>query len=99
MITRGERIVALRRARMAASPACLQGGFRPFFFGDSAWAVLARFPWMLPWPTMRIVRAVATTHLSPSKIAYLAALAIVAFAAAVPLAIALSTQLASRMRG
>jgi uncharacterized protein involved in response to NO len=37
---------ALRRARMAASPAFLRGGFRPFFFGGAVWAVLALAIWM-----------------------------------------------------
>jgi len=41
MILRGEQMLALRRARMAASPAFLRGGFRPFFFLGAAWAVIA----------------------------------------------------------
>lgn len=47
MITRGEQMLALRRARMAASPAFLRGGFRPFFFLGSSWAVIALALWML----------------------------------------------------
>ncbi|HEX8308063.1 MAG TPA: NnrS family protein [Allosphingosinicella sp.] len=44
--TRGERMLALRRARTAASPAFLRGGFRPFFFGAAAWAVVALVLWL-----------------------------------------------------
>jgi uncharacterized protein involved in response to NO len=47
MITRGEQMLALRRARMAASPAILRGGFRPFFFLGATWAVIALGLWML----------------------------------------------------
>lgn len=39
-------MLALRRARMAASPAILRGGFRPFFFGGAAWAVVALILWL-----------------------------------------------------
>ena len=39
-------MLALRRARLAASPPFLRGGFRPFFFGGSAWAVLALLLWL-----------------------------------------------------
>ena len=45
--TRGEQMLALRRTRMAASPAFLRGGFRPFFFGGAAWAVIALLIWLL----------------------------------------------------
>ena len=44
--TRGERMLALRKARMAASPPILRGGFRPFFFLGSAWAALALAVWI-----------------------------------------------------
>lgn len=44
--TRGEQMLALRRARMAAAPAFLRGGFRPFFFGGAAWAVIALALWL-----------------------------------------------------
>ena len=47
MITRGEQMLALRRARMAASPPILRGGFRPFFFLGAMWAVIALVLWML----------------------------------------------------
>ncbi len=46
MITRGEQMLALRRRRMAASPPFLRGGFRPFFFGGAAWAVIALALWL-----------------------------------------------------
>ena len=46
MITRGEKMLALRHARMAAAPAFLRGGFRPFFFGGAAWAVIALALWI-----------------------------------------------------
>ena len=46
MLTRGEQMLALRRARMAASPPFLRGGFRPFFFGGAAWAVIALLLWL-----------------------------------------------------
>lgn len=47
MQTRGEQMLALRRARMAASPPILRGGFRPFFLGGAAWAVVALTIWLL----------------------------------------------------
>lgn len=56
-VTRGEQMLALRRARMKASPPFLRGGFRPFFFGGAIWAVVAISLWManfwlhLPLPT------------------------------------------------
>ena len=46
MQTRGEQMLALRLARMAAAPAFLRGGFRPFFFGGAAWAVIALTIWL-----------------------------------------------------
>ena len=46
MMTRGEQMLALRRSRMAASPAILRGGFRPFFFGGALWAVAALALWL-----------------------------------------------------
>ena len=46
MQTRGEQMLALRRARLAASYPFLRGGFRPFFFGGAAWAVLAVILWL-----------------------------------------------------
>ena len=47
MQTRGEQMLALRYARMAAAPAFLRGGFRPFFFGGPLWAVVALALWIL----------------------------------------------------
>jgi uncharacterized protein involved in response to NO len=44
--TRGERMLALRKARMATSPPILRGGFRPFFFFGAAWAVIALALWL-----------------------------------------------------
>jgi uncharacterized protein involved in response to NO len=44
--TRGERMLALRKARMAAGPPIFRGGFRPFFFLGSAWAALALVIWI-----------------------------------------------------
>ena len=49
MITRGEQMLALRRARLAASPAFLRGGFRPFFVLGASWAVVALGLWMLAY--------------------------------------------------
>ena len=46
MQTRGEQMLALRRARMAASPPILRGGFRPFFLGGAVWAVVALTLWL-----------------------------------------------------
>lgn len=40
-------MLALRRSRMASAPAFLRGGFRPFFFGGPAWAVIALTLWIL----------------------------------------------------
>ena len=45
--TRGEQMLALRRARMAAAPPFLRGGFRPFFFGGPLWAVIALVLWVM----------------------------------------------------
>jgi uncharacterized protein involved in response to NO len=45
--TRGEAMLALRKARMAAAPPFLRGGFRPFFFGGAAWAVVALLLWLM----------------------------------------------------
>ena len=39
-------MLALRRARLAASPPFLRGGFRPFFFGGAVWAILALLLWL-----------------------------------------------------
>jgi uncharacterized protein involved in response to NO len=61
MITRGERMLALRRARMAGSPAFLRGGFRPFFFGSAAWAVAA----LVLWLTTLAGAATLPTHFDP----------------------------------
>lgn len=47
MQTRGEQMLALRHARMAAAPAFLRGGFRPFFFGGTLWALMALTLWLL----------------------------------------------------
>jgi len=45
-VTRGEQMLALRKRRMAASHPFLRGGFRPFFFGAAAWAVIAMALWL-----------------------------------------------------
>lgn len=37
----------LRRKRMAQSPALLRGGFRPFFVGAAAWAVISLAVWIM----------------------------------------------------
>ncbi|MBC8038251.1 MAG: NnrS family protein [Rhizobiales bacterium] len=42
-------MLALRRARLAASPPFLRGGFRPFFFLGASWAVIALGLWMLAY--------------------------------------------------
>jgi uncharacterized protein involved in response to NO len=47
METRGERMLALRKSRMAASHPFFRGGFRPFFFGGAAWAVVALTLWLM----------------------------------------------------
>lgn len=44
--TRGETMLALRKARMAASPPILRGGFRPFFFCGAVWGVVALILWL-----------------------------------------------------
>ena len=46
MQTRGEQMLALRRARMAAAPPILRGGFRPFFLGGALWAIIALALWL-----------------------------------------------------
>lgn len=40
-------MLALRQARMEASPPILRGGFRPFFFGGALWAIIALALWLL----------------------------------------------------
>lgn len=45
--TRGARMLALRRARNAAAPPFLRGGFRPFFFLGAAWAAIALALWLV----------------------------------------------------
>src|SRR5688500_1610046 len=40
-------MLALRRARLEASPRFLRGGFRPFFIGGALWAVVALAIWVL----------------------------------------------------
>lgn len=45
--TRGEQMLALRKRRMEAAHPFLRGGFRPFFFGAAAWAVIAMALWLL----------------------------------------------------
>jgi uncharacterized protein involved in response to NO len=45
--TRGEEMLALRYARMAAAPPFLRGGFRPFFFAGPLWAIVALTLWLL----------------------------------------------------
>lgn len=39
-------MLALRKRRMAAAHPFLRGGFRPFFFGAAAWAVIAIALWL-----------------------------------------------------
>jgi uncharacterized protein involved in response to NO len=46
LVTRGEQMLALRRRRMADSYPFFRGGFRPFFFGGAAWAVIAITLWI-----------------------------------------------------
>jgi uncharacterized protein involved in response to NO len=46
MKTRGEEMLALRKARMAAAPPFLRGGFRPFFLLAAAWAAFAVLAWL-----------------------------------------------------
>jgi uncharacterized protein involved in response to NO len=45
--TRGEQMLALRKKRMAEAHAFLRGGFRPFFFGGTAWALIALILWLM----------------------------------------------------
>lgn len=44
--TRGQQMLALRKARMAAAPPILRGGFRPFFFTGPVWAIVALLLWL-----------------------------------------------------
>ena len=44
--TRGDEMLALRKARMAAAPPILRGGFRPFFLFGGAWAAIALVLWL-----------------------------------------------------
>jgi uncharacterized protein involved in response to NO len=44
---RGAILADLRRRRMAAAPAVLRGGFRPFFLGAAAWALIALILWIM----------------------------------------------------
>jgi uncharacterized protein involved in response to NO len=45
-VTRGEKMLALRKKRMAETHPFLRGGFRPFFFGAAVWAVIAIALWL-----------------------------------------------------
>jgi len=45
-VTRGEQMLALRKSRMASTIPFLRGGFRPFFFGAAAWAIIAVGLWL-----------------------------------------------------
>lgn len=45
-MTRGEEMLALRKARMAAAPPFLRGGFRPFFLLAAVWAAFAVLTWL-----------------------------------------------------
>lgn len=47
MKTRGEQMLELRRSRMAASPAFLRGGFRPFFLAGAVWAIFVLVLWLM----------------------------------------------------
>jgi uncharacterized protein involved in response to NO len=42
----GQDLLALRRQRMAAAPAVLRGGFRPFFLAAGTWAIVAIALWL-----------------------------------------------------
>ena len=42
-------MLALRRSRLAASPAFLRGRFRPFFLVGAGWAMVALGLWMLAY--------------------------------------------------
>lgn len=46
MTTRGEQMLALRKARMAAAPPFLRGGFRPFFLLAAVWSAFAVLAWL-----------------------------------------------------
>jgi uncharacterized protein involved in response to NO len=46
-VTRGEQMLALRRRRERASHPFFRGGFRPFFFGGAAWALIALALWIV----------------------------------------------------
>ncbi len=46
-MTSGDEIYAVRRARIANAPPILRGGFRLFFFGGAAWAVIALVIWLV----------------------------------------------------
>lgn len=47
MKTRGEQMLELRRSRMAAAPAFLRGGFRPFFLAGAIWAIFVLVLWLM----------------------------------------------------
>ena len=46
IVTRGEQMLALRRRRERSSHPFFRGGFRPFFFGGAAWALIALTLWI-----------------------------------------------------
>lgn len=50
-VSSGEALLALRRKRMAEAPPFLRGGFRPFFLGGAAWALVAIALWLLALAT------------------------------------------------
>ena len=45
-VTRGEQMLALRKRREASAHPFFSGGFRPFFFGAAAWALIAIALWL-----------------------------------------------------
>ena len=46
VVTRGEQMLALRRRREKDAYPFFRGGFRPFFFGGAAWALIALTLWI-----------------------------------------------------
>ncbi|WP_265570997.1 NnrS family protein [Sphingomicrobium nitratireducens] len=46
-IASGQEMLNLRRARMAAAPPLLRGGFRPFFLGGALWAIVTLVLWLV----------------------------------------------------
>ena len=76
MITRGEKMLALRKQRMADSHPFFRGGFRPFFLGGALWALTVLVLWigaLAGWLTLPTAFDPLAWHRHEMLFGYLAA--------------------------